>query len=148
MTRSDVLAIKAYLFSLKPIKYTPPPNNISFPFNQRYLMLFWNALFKPAHRFQPKKDQPADWNRGAYLVEALGHCGDCHTPRNILFGLNNHRKFAGAIIQGWKAYNITPDHAWGIGSWSDEQLQGYLSEATPMAGVQPVDRWPRLSTTV
>jgi mono/diheme cytochrome c family protein len=56
-----------------------------------------------------------------------GHCGDCHTPRNILFGLNNHRKFAGAITQGWKAYNITPDFSWGIGSWSDEQLQGYLS---------------------
>jgi mono/diheme cytochrome c family protein len=127
MTRSDVLAIKAYLFSLKPIKYTPPPNTISFPFNQRYLMLFWNALFKPAHRFQPNTDQSADWNRGAYLVEALGHCGDCHTSRNILFGLNNHRKFAGATLQGWKAYNITPDPAWGIGSWSGEQLQGYLS---------------------
>ena len=60
MTRSDVLAIKAYLFSLKPIKYTPPPNTISFPFNQRYLMLFWNALFKPAYRFQPNRDQSAD----------------------------------------------------------------------------------------
>jgi len=127
MTRSDVLAVKAYLFSRKPIKYTPPPNTISFPFNQRYLMLFWNGLFKPAHRFQPNTDQSADWNRGAYLVEALGHCGDCHTPRNILFGLKNHRKFAGATLQGWKAYNITPDPAWGIGSWSDEQLQGYLS---------------------
>jgi mono/diheme cytochrome c family protein len=127
MTRSDALAIKAYLFSLKPIKYTPPSNNMSFPFNQRYLMVFWNALFKPAHRFQPNTDQSAEWNRGAYLVEALGHCGDCHTPRNILFGLNNHRKFAGAITQAWKAYNITPDSSWGIGSWSDEQLQGYLS---------------------
>ena len=102
MTRSDALAIKAYLFSLKPIKYSPPSNNMSFPFDQRYLMVFWNALFKPAHRFQPNTDQPAEWN-------------------------NNHRKFAGAITQGWKAYNITPDLPWGIGSWSDEQLQGYLS---------------------
>ena len=127
MTDNDVLAIKAYLLTLKPASYTPPPNDISFPFNQRYLMMFWNALFKPSHRFRPNADQPADWNRGAYLVEALGHCGDCHTPRNILFGLNNKRKFAGAIIQGWKAYNITPDHDWGIGSWSDEQLEGYLS---------------------
>ena len=127
MTDNDVLAIKAYLLTLKPVRYTPPPNDISFPFNQRYLMMFWNALFEPSHRFRPNADQPADWNRGAYLVEALGHCGDCHTPRNILFGLNNKRKFAGAIIQGWKAYNITPDHDWGIGSWSDEQLEGYLS---------------------
>ena len=127
MTDNDVLAIKAYLLTLKAVRYTPPPNDISFPFNQRYLMMFWNALFEPSHRFRPNADQPADWNRGAYLVEALGHCGDCHTPRNILFGLNNKRKFAGAIIQGWKAYNITPDHDWGIGSWSDEQLEGYLS---------------------
>ena len=127
MTRNDALAIKAYLFSLKPIKYTPPPNDVSFPFNQRYLMTFWNVLFNPGHRFQPNADQPAEWNRGAYLVEALGHCGDCHTPRNILFGLKSNQKFAGALIQGWKAYNITPDPKWGLGAWSDAQLQGYLS---------------------
>jgi mono/diheme cytochrome c family protein len=76
MTSDDALAIKSYLFSLKPIKYTPPPNDVAFPFNQRYLMTFWNVLFKPGHRFQPNTDQPAEWNRGAYLVEALGHCGD------------------------------------------------------------------------
>jgi mono/diheme cytochrome c family protein len=126
MTRDDALAIKAYLFSLKPVKYTPSPNDISFPFNQRYLMWFWNVLYKPEHRFQPNTAQPPEWNRGAYLVEALGHCGDCHTPRNILFGLKSHQKFAGAIIQGWKAYNITPDPKWGLGAWSDAQLQGYL----------------------
>ncbi len=128
MPRDDALAIKAYLFSLKPVKYTPPPNDISFPFNQRYLMWFWNALFKPDHRFQPNTDQPAKWNRGAYLVEALGHCGDCHTPRNLLFGLKSHEKFAGALIQGWKAYNITPDPKWGIGAWSDGQIGDYLSQ--------------------
>jgi mono/diheme cytochrome c family protein len=126
MTRSDALAIKAYLFSLKPVRNTPPPNDVSFPFSQRYLMWFWNVLFKPEHRFQPNMDQSAEWNRGAYLVEALGHCGDCHTPRNILFGLKSHQKFAGAIIQGWKAYNITPDPKWGIGAWSDAQLRSYL----------------------
>ena len=54
MTDSDVLAIKAYLLTLKPVKYMPPPNDISFPFNQRYLMMFWNALFKPSHRFRPE----------------------------------------------------------------------------------------------
>jgi mono/diheme cytochrome c family protein len=127
MTDADILAIRAFLRTLKPVNAAPPPNDVAFPFNQRYLMAFWNVLFKPAHRYRPNKDQPADWNRGAYLVEALGHCGDCHTPRNLLFGLNEKRKFAGAIIQGWKAYNITPDHDWGIGSWSDEQLEGYLS---------------------
>ena len=123
----DALAIKAYLFSLKPIKYTPPPNDVAFPFNQRYLMIFWNVLFKPAHRFQPNIDQSVEWNRGAYLTEALGHCGDCHTPRNILFGLKSRQKFAGELIQGWKAYNITPDRKWGIGEWSEAQVQSYLA---------------------
>ena len=127
MTRDDALAIKAYLFSLKPVKYTSPPNDISFPFNQRYLMTFWNVLFNPDHRFRPNADQPPEWNRGAYLVEALGHCGDCHTPRNLLFGLKANEKFAGAVVQGWKAYNITPDKDWGIGAWSEAQLQDYLS---------------------
>lgn len=127
MTREDALAIKAYLFSLKAIKYTPPPNDVSFPFNQRYLMTFWNVLFNPDHRFRPNADRPPEWNRGGYLVEALGHCGDCHTPRNILFGLKSSQKFAGAVVQGWKAYNITPDRQWGIGAWSEVQLQDYLS---------------------
>jgi mono/diheme cytochrome c family protein len=127
MTRDDALAIKSYLFRLKPIKYAPPPNDLAFPFNQRYLMTFWNVLFKPGHRFRPNIDQSVEWNRGAYLVEALGHCGDCHTPRNILFGLKSQQKFAGALIQGWKAYNITPDPKWGIGEWSEAQTQGYLA---------------------
>ncbi len=128
MTRDDALAIKAYLFSLKPIEYTPPDNDVAFPFNQRYLMTFWNLLFNPDHRFRPNTEQSAEWNRGAYLVEALGHCGDCHTPRNLLFGLNGSKKFAGALIQGWKAYNITPDSEWGIGAWSEAQIAGYLSK--------------------
>jgi mono/diheme cytochrome c family protein len=128
MTGDDALAIKAYLFSLKPIDYRPPADDVAFPFNQRYLMTFWNLLFKPGHRFEPNADQPADWNRGAYLVEALGHCGDCHTPRNLLYGLKSSQKFAGAVIQGWKAYNITPDPKWGIGAWSVAQVGGYLSQ--------------------
>jgi mono/diheme cytochrome c family protein len=127
MTRSDVLAVKAYLFSLKPVRNRPPASDISFPFNQRYLIWFWNGLFSPGQRFQPNTGQTPEWNRGAYLVEALGHCGECHTPRNLLYGLSPGRKFAGAIINGWKAYNITSDPAWGIGAWSDAQLTDYLS---------------------
>ena len=147
MTRDDALAIKSYLFSLKPIKYTPPPNDVAFPFNQRYLMTFWNVLFKPGHRFQPNTDQSAEWNWGAYLVEALGHCGDCHTPRNILFGLKSQQKFAGEIIQGWNAYNITPDPKWGIGAWSDAQLRAIFCMVTPKGGVRRAVLWPRSSTT-
>ena len=121
LTRGDVLAIKGYLFSLDPVRNVPPANELSFPFNQRYLMVFWNLLFNPDQRFRPNIKQNPEWNRGAYLAEALGHCGDCHTPRNLLQGLSSNRKFAGAVIEGWKAYNITPDPAWGIGDWSDRR---------------------------
>jgi mono/diheme cytochrome c family protein len=127
LTRDDVLAIKGYLFTLKPVRYVPPENDLAFPFNQRYLMPFWNLLFNPDRRFQPNAGQSAEWNRGAYLSEALGHCGDCHTPRNPLQGLSSSRKFAGAVIEGWKAYNITLDPVWGIGDWSDGQLMEYLA---------------------
>jgi mono/diheme cytochrome c family protein len=127
LTDRDILAIKAYLFSLKPVHYRPPANDLAFPFNQRFLMKFWNVLFNPHRRFQPNLDRTPEWNRGAYLTEALGHCGDCHTPRNLLYAASESQKFAGALIQGWKAYNITPDREWGIGAWSDEQLGDYLA---------------------
>jgi mono/diheme cytochrome c family protein len=128
LTDEDVSAIKAYLFSLKPVQYEPPPDHLAFPYDQRFLLRFWNVLFNPGQRFQPNSDRPPQWNRGAYLIEALGHCGDCHTPRNLMFAPQARQKFAGALIQGWKAYNITPDREWGVGVWSDAQLAEYLAD--------------------
>src|SRR5215470_4696383 len=122
----DVLAIKAYLFSLPAAHTSPPANSLRFPFNQRWLMGIWSALYNPAQRFEPHENRSPEWNRGAYLVEALGHCGDCHTPRNLAQALDNRRKFAGAVVTGWRAYNITPEPISGIGSWSDDDLVGYL----------------------
>jgi mono/diheme cytochrome c family protein len=127
LTRNDVLAIKAYLFTLKPVQATPPENDMSFPFNQRYLMGLWDVLYNPAQRFQPNIDRTPTWNRGAYLTEALGHCGECHTPRTLLQGLDAGKKFGGAMIDGWKAYNMTSNQRSGLGAWSDEQLVNYLS---------------------
>jgi mono/diheme cytochrome c family protein len=76
---------------------------------------------------EPDPERDAAWNRGAYLVEAMGHCGECHTPRNRLYGKDEDRKFAGAVAAGWKAYNITSDKEAGIGGWSDEEIASYLS---------------------
>jgi mono/diheme cytochrome c family protein len=128
MSDADALAIKAYLFSLKPVNAPAVANALSFPFNQRWLMGFWSAMFNADRRFEPVIDRGAEWNRGAYLVEALGHCGECHTPRNLFFALNNRRNLAGAVQAGWRAYNITPDHAAGVGAWSDAELATYLSQ--------------------
>jgi mono/diheme cytochrome c family protein len=127
LTDEDALAIKAYLFSLKPVKQANKPNTFAFPFNQRWLMAIWAGLFNPARRFRPVEGQSSDWNRGAYLVEAAGHCGECHTPRNLMQALDQRRKFAGGAAEGWNAYNISADKVSGIGDWSAEELTAYLS---------------------
>ena len=133
MTDADALAIKAYLFTLKPLHAPAPANTLVFPFNQRALMGIWAALFNPDKRFEPHTDRTAEWNRGAYLIEAMEHCGECHTPRNLGFALDNRSKFTGAVQAGWRAYNITPDRGSGVGAWSDEELAQYLSKGHTQA---------------
>jgi mono/diheme cytochrome c family protein len=127
MSDADALAIKAYLFSLPPVRAAAPANTLAFPFNQRWAMIFWSALFNPDTRFEPDTSKSPEWNRGAYLAEALAHCGECHTPRNLAFALNNRKKFAGAVTAGWRAFNISSDKATGIGGWRDDDLISYLS---------------------
>jgi mono/diheme cytochrome c family protein len=127
MSDADALAIKAYLFTLKPLHAPAPQNTLAFPFNQRALMSIWSALFNPDKRYEPNAERSLEWNRGAYLVEAMEHCGECHTPRNVGFALNNRQKFAGAVQAGWRAYNITEDKASGVGAWSDDDLAHYLA---------------------
>jgi mono/diheme cytochrome c family protein len=127
MTDADALAIKAYLFSLPPVHATPPENTLAFPFNQRWAMAPWSAVFNRDARFEPDATKSPGWNRGAYLAEALAHCGECHTPRNLALALDNRNKFAGAVTAGWRAFNITSDKATGLGSWSDDDIFAYLS---------------------
>jgi mono/diheme cytochrome c family protein len=100
---------------------------LAWPFNNRSLMTFWNLFYNSDTRFRPNPTQSADWNRGAYLAEAMGHCGECHTPRNLAYAVNNRRKFAGALTAGWRAYNISADAKAGLGTWSDNDLATYLS---------------------
>ena len=132
MTDSDVLAIKAYLFSLPAVRKENQRDTLQFPYNQRWTMTFWSWAFNPNTRFAPNTAKSAEWNRGAYIAEALAHCGECHTPRNPAFALENRRKFAGAAY-GWLAYNITSDQGTGIGSWSDEELLDYLAKGHAMS---------------
>ncbi len=126
LTDDDVKAIKAYLFSLPAVRKAPPANHMMFPANQRWLMGFWSFFYNPDKRFRPNAERSAEWNRGAYMTEALAHCGDCHTPRNLGQALDNRRKFGGTVVDGWRAYNITQDGASGIGDWTDQQIADYL----------------------
>ena len=123
----DALAIKAYLTSVSAAAVPSRLNELWFPFNQRYVMRGWKLLFMPGAPYAPDASKSPEWNRGAYLVEALAHCGECHTPRNLLFAIKSDVKFSGATVEGWKAYNITPDKDSGIGDWSDAELTAYLS---------------------
>jgi mono/diheme cytochrome c family protein len=126
LTEEDVLAIKAYLFAQPAVKNEAPANTLRWPYNQRGLMAIWSALYNPKERFQPVADKSPSWNRGAYLVEALGHCGDCHTPRTMLQALDNRKKFSGGMAEGWRAYNLSSDKESGIGLWSAEEMETYL----------------------
>ena len=131
LTDADALAIKAYLFSLAPVHGPDRADTLSFPFNQRWLLGVWSWLFNPDQRFQANPAQSPEWNRGAYVSEALAHCGECHTPRNVAFALNNRKKFSGAVTAGWRAYNITSDPGTGIGGWREDVFV-YLSKGHAM----------------
>ena len=127
LSTDDVLAIRAYLSTVRPVSLRNPDNTLAFPFDQRYVLRAWKLLFMPTRQWEPSAAHDAAWNRGSYLAEALAHCGDCHTPRNLMFATKSGRKYAGAVVDGWKAYNITSDIETGIGAWSDAEIEQYLS---------------------
>jgi len=128
MTDADVLAIKAYLFSLQPEHAPHRENTLWFPFDQRPLLAIWSVMFNPDKRFEAHADRSFEWNRGAYLVNALEHCGECHTPRTLAQSLDHRREFGGAMVAGWNAFNISQDRTEGIGAWSDDTLAQYLHQ--------------------
>ncbi len=126
MTREDVLAIRAYLATLPPVKNEVHSNQLPFPFNIRASMAAWDALFFSKGDFAPRADKSAEWNRGAYLVEGPEHCGMCHTPKNVLGGDETSKAYTGGVLQGWYAPNLTADPRIGLGSWSAQDLVEYL----------------------
>jgi mono/diheme cytochrome c family protein len=89
-------------------------------------MGMWSTFFNPDKRFEASAERSAEWNRGAYLAEAMAHCGECHTPRSLAFALDNRRKFAGEKQAGWVAYNISTDKETGIGDWKPEEIAHYI----------------------
>ena len=126
LTRDDALAIRAYLNTIAPVHNPVEPNQLPFPFDIRVSMLVWDRLFFTPGDFQPNPDKSAEWNRGAYLVEGLTHCGMCHTPKNALGGDDGANALRGYALQGWFAPDITNDPRRGIGNWSVEEIAAYL----------------------
>lgn len=129
MRAADVVALNAYLFSRPPVRSPVPPHELRPPFAWRFLVGAWKLLFFEPGPLQPDPGRSKRWNRGAYLVEALAHCGECHTPRNALGALDREMWLAGTAQgpEGRLAPNITPHRATGIGDWSAADLVRLLS---------------------
>lgn len=129
----DMEAIYAYFRTIEPVNSTPPENSLGFPYNQRWALGFWKMLFMDAAPFEPDPEQSAEWNRGAYLVEGLGHCSECHTPRNFLGAKNGALAMTGGVymdrVEGkwseWSAPNMTSDVS-GLAAWSVDDITDYL----------------------
>jgi mono/diheme cytochrome c family protein len=126
ITRGDALAIRAYLNTIPAVRNPVQPNQLRFPFDVRAGLIAWDALnFRPGE-FQPVAGKSAAWNRGAYIVEGLTHCGLCHTLKNAAGGDETSQRFKGYALQGWFAPDITNDRRRGIGNWSVEDVATYL----------------------
>ena len=126
MTREDTDAIFDYLRTLDPVSNAVNRRTLPFPFSVRALMIGWNSLFFKPGPFVPDPQHSPEFNRGAYLVEGLGHCGACHTPMNA-FGANKADQFLqGNRIDEWTAPDITNDQQSGLGKWSVDEVVQYL----------------------
>ncbi|MGF6806131.1 mono/diheme cytochrome c family protein [Paraburkholderia sp. Clong3] len=136
ITRADSDAIYAYLQSVPPIHQPNRPHELRFPFNQRQLLRGWRALYMHEGEYQPDPTQSVEWNRGAYLVEGLGHCTMCHTAINALGGNSPSKQFEGGLIpmQNWYAPSLTSNKEAGLGDWSIDDIVDLLHSGVSRRG--------------
>ena len=145
----DVNALYQYfMYGVQPVTNAVKKTRLPFPFNQRWIMLFWSMLFARHGLYQPDPAHSAQWNRGAWLVQGLGHCGACHTPRGPAYnelGYDEHSPLylTGAVNDHWYAPNLTGDTGSGLGRWSEDDIvtflrQGHNARATVFGAMAPV----------
>jgi mono/diheme cytochrome c family protein len=124
---ADIKALYAFLMSREPVVATPPPNGLPFPLNIRLVLAGWKLLFFREGRLTPDPTKDEVWNRGRYLVESLGHCGACHSPRNLAGAEERSRAFEGGEAEGWRAYALGRASQAPI-PWTEAALTHYLVE--------------------
>ena len=127
VSREDDDAIFAYLTTVPAVNYMPPKNDLAFPLNIRSLVGAWNTLFLDSHNFQSDPGQSAEWNRGAYLVTGLGHCGGCHTPKNSFGADKSKQELRGGKLDNWVAPDLTSNPRIGLGDWSVDDIAEFLA---------------------
>jgi mono/diheme cytochrome c family protein len=127
VSREDDDAIFAYLRTLPAVTYTAPKNDLAFPLNFRTLVGAWNTLFLDSRNFQSDPEQSAEWNRGAYLVNGLGHCGGCHTPKNSFGADKSKQELRGGKLDNWVAPDLTGNTRIGLGDWSVDDIAEFLA---------------------
>lgn len=131
-TDSDIRALYAYfMHGVKPVNFRPPETSLPFPFNQRWGLILWNAMFLPGKQAKPDTAHDDQWTRGAYLTRSLGHCGACHTPRGPAFeerGYDESSKsyLTGGFNDNWFAPNLTGDRGSGLGRLSERDIISFL----------------------
>jgi mono/diheme cytochrome c family protein len=137
LTRADSDAIFAYLKTVPAVHQPDRPNDLRFPYNNRSMLIGWRTLFFAEGEYQPNAHQSAEWNRGAYLVEGLGHCGMCHTPINALGGSSDAQAFQGGLIpmRNWIAPSLTSNREAGLGDWSIEDIVALLKTGKSKRGI-------------
>ena len=125
-TRGDILAVRAYLSTLTPFRNEEPPPALRFPLNFRVVMRVWNYFFFKPGILEPDQQKDIDWNRGRYLVEGAGHCGACHTPKNMFGADRRGQAFAGGRVGDWFAPRLDGAARSGLKSWSVDDIVEYL----------------------
>ncbi|MDP9128287.1 MAG: c-type cytochrome [Pseudomonadota bacterium] len=132
LSDEDVKELYEYFMRhVAAVSYEPPKTALSFPFNQRWALAFWNLAFVPSGPFSARPEHDAAWNRGAYLVQTIGHCGACHTPRGYGFQEKAYSEssrdyLTGALEDHWFSADLSGDPASGLGAWDDEEIVRFL----------------------
>ncbi|QDY42533.1 c-type cytochrome [Candidatus Pantoea soli] len=126
MPEKDLQDLWAWMQTLQPLYQPVETNQLPFPFNIRTSLMVWNWINFTRGEYQPDAKRSAQWNRGAYLVAGPGHCGTCHTPKNLLGGDKGGKALQGEVVEGWYAPDLTSDPHRGLGKWSQQDIVSYL----------------------
>ncbi len=134
--REDSDAIYAYLMSTPPVEQKSRAHDMRFPYSQRELLAGWRALYFTPGEYKDDPAKSAEWNRGAYLVEGLGHCNACHATRNLLGAITKDDDYSGGLIplQNWYAPSLSSSRETGLGDWEMRDIVDLLRTGVSARG--------------